>query len=308
GAEPGSDAMPVAAHTAGGHSTLDVLIGIAVLIWALAGAAALLGWLSRFARRDQMRPGSGPRNRGLLSRLRARVGPSNNTASAFEVAGNTIAPTTMERSTDPPSAASNADLPRQSLGDSRRAAKPIPPAIPGTRHSPETLEPLATYLDTARLLGIAEARVARTLAALPRERWLIERYVLVAGHRIPFVILGETGLFAVWALSGPPMWHELPFPSEMAAHVKGALPGYAGPVRVGICRALAASGIEPRWWCRPGQPGAWIMGLDWLIRWLEHFGPAHGLGVNDIEQLRALAKPQGDPVPPRAADVVPDIR
>lgn len=52
--------MLVAAHTAGEHSTVDVLIGAAVLMWALAGVALLLGWLSRLA---------GWRHRGPLWRL-----------------------------------------------------------------------------------------------------------------------------------------------------------------------------------------------------------------------------------------------
>ena len=39
------------------------------------------------------------------------------------------------------------------------------------------------------------------------------------------------------------------------------------------------------------------MGLDWVIRWLEHFGIEHGLGVKDIERLREMAGPHwGRPV------------
>ena len=45
------------------------------------------------------------------------------------------------------------------------------------------------------------------------------------------------------------------------------------------------------------EPGAWVVGLDWLIRWLEHFGPENGLGVKDLERLRELAGPRwGRPV------------
>ena len=43
--------------------------------------------------------------------------------------------------------------------------------------------------------------------------------------------------------------------------------------------------------------GAWVMELDWVIRWLEHFGPDHGLGATDVECLRAMAGPHwGRPV------------
>ncbi len=89
-------------------------------------------------------------------------------------------------------------------------------------------------------------------------------------------------------------------------HVKQALPGYAGAVQVGICRALAPAGIEPRWWCRPGEPGAWVMGPEWLIGWIEHFSPSHGLGVEDLERLRELSKPKPGALP-RVPDVVPDL-
>jgi hypothetical protein len=34
------------------------------------------------------------------------------------------------------------------------------------------------------------------------------------------------------------------------------------------------------------------MRLNWVIRWLEHFDPEHGLGVKDIERLRELAGPR----------------
>ena len=39
--------MPIAAHTTGGHSTLDLVLGIAILLWALASVTALLSWLTR---------------------------------------------------------------------------------------------------------------------------------------------------------------------------------------------------------------------------------------------------------------------
>ena len=63
---------------------------------------------------------------------------------------------------------------------------------------------------------VAEARVAETLAALPSDRWLVERYALIAGHRIPFLVLGETGVFVICALTGPPAWDELRLPAQVA--------------------------------------------------------------------------------------------
>ena len=180
-------------------------------------------------------------------------------------------------------------------------------SLPGPRCSPETLEPLARSLDTSHRLAIAEARVAETLGTLPSDRWLLERYALIAGHRIPFLVLGETGVFVICALTGPPAWDELRLPAQVAEqHVMPTLPGYTGPMRVGLCRALATSAIEPRWWCRPGEPGAWMMGLESLIGWIEHFGTDHGLGITDLKRLRELATPKPGPIA-RAPDVVPDL-
>ena len=188
-----------------------------------------------------------------------------------------------------------------------RTAASRPPALPGPRCSPETLEPLAQSVEVSHRLRVAEARVAETLAALPSDRWLVERYVLIAGHRIPFLVAGETGVLTIWALTGPPLWDELSIPAHVASHVAETLPGYTAPIRVGICRALAADSVEPRWWCRASEPGAWVMGLDWLIRWIEHFGREHGLGVTDLQRLRELSQPKPGPAA-RVPDVIPDLR
>ena len=133
--------------------------------------------------------------------------------------------------------------------------------------------------------------MAPVLANLPADRWLVERYVLIASHRVPFLLAGETGVFVLWAMAGPLQWRDLPFFDEIARYVEKALPGYAGTVQPGVCRASEPD-LKPRWWCRPGEPGAWIIGLNWLIPWLEHFGTENGLGVKDLERLRALAGPR----------------
>ncbi|HYB30695.1 MAG TPA: hypothetical protein VEF89_29120 [Solirubrobacteraceae bacterium] len=290
--------MPIAAHTTGGPSTPHLLLGLVVLLLALAGAGTLLRVATRLA--GQTRRGLGNRKRSAPGRPRDRT--------------HTTAPTTPDPTAAPAAPRPTAHQPRHATsaddGSALRAPNPDASATgkPSVRRSPETLEPLADSLRSAQLRMIAEAHVAETLAALPTDRWYVGRYVLMDGHRIPFVILGETGAFAVWALTGPPVWDELPFPSEMADRMKGKLPGYTGPVQVGLCRALGPTArIAPRWWCRPGEPGAWVMGREWLTRWIEHFGPQHAFAAGDIQRLRALADRRRDGPPPRVPDVVPDI-
>ena len=301
--------MPIAAHTTGGHSTLDVVLGIAILLWALASITVLLGWLSRFPRRYRQRAADHGRQRhSRFGRPPRREGVGGD-GDPDHAADASATSTAVEHDASPESGPPPRDgiQPRTADHRSGAVASRRPP-VPGPRCSPETLEPLAQSLDTSHRPKVAEARVAETLAALPSDRWLLERYALIGGHRIPFLVLGETGVFVICALTGPPAWDELRLPAEVAEqHVLPQLPGYAGAIRVGLCRALAPPGIEPRWWCRPGEPGAWVMGLDWLIPWIEHFDRGHGLGVTDLQRLRELSQPKPGPVA-RVPDVVPDLR
>ena len=64
--------MPIAAHTTGGHSTLDLVLGIAILLWALASVSALLGWLTRLPRRYRKRTADHGQRRSRFGRLRRR--------------------------------------------------------------------------------------------------------------------------------------------------------------------------------------------------------------------------------------------
>ena len=293
--------MPLAANTTGEHSTLAVLAGLAILVWSLGVIIALTGWVAQATR-------SRIRKRRVRTHAANGAAPAPGSRSAPSRPPSPTSPraTRQQNANSAASAATITSSSRQLAAAVKPAANPAPPAIPGARLSPETLEPLAQCLDAARLREIAEARVAKTLTALPRDRWNVERYVVIEGHRIPFVILGETGVFAVWALGWPPMWHELAFFSQTGAHVEKRLPGYTASVRTGVCRTLADHEIKPRWWCRSGEPGAWVMGVEWLIRWIEHFGPEHGIGVKDIERLRQLANPRRDSPSPRVPEAVPD--
>jgi hypothetical protein len=299
--------MLSAAHTTGGHSTLDVVLGIAILLWALASVSAVLAWLTRLPGRYRKRTADHGRRRSRFGRLRRRerIGGDADPGHAPKAgATSTALEHDASPESDPPP---RAGIQPRTGDDSSGAVASRRPALLGPRCSPETLEPLAHSLDTSHRLGVAEARVADTLAALPSDQWVVERYALIAGHRIPFLVLGETGVFVICALTGPVAWDELRLAAQVAEeHVMPELPGYTGPMRVGLCRALAPPGIEPRWWCRPGEPGAWVMGLDWLIRWIEHFDRGHGLGITDLNRLRELASPQPGPVA-RTPDVVPDL-
>jgi hypothetical protein len=311
-----------AANDAGGHSTLDTLITIVILVWAIAGAVVAVGWVVRRVTRRPHR--SGDRTSGvghtLLTWLRAKAardrilgrfmpGPEPPVPDAPSPPRHHEQPTTGAAHVTPaPAIAPPTNAPEQ---DSSRLGAPAAgagPANPGASCSPETLEPLGQHLDGSRRLAVVEERLVPVLGKLPRDRWLVERYVMFAGHRIPFLILGEAGVFALWALGGQPRWSDIPAIGRMADEIRKVLPGYTGNVQTGICRSLA-SDVEPRWWCRQGESGTWVMGLNWVIPWLEHFGPEHGLGVKDVARLRELAGPRWGrgvtDLPPSA--LVPEI-
>ena len=200
--------MPIAAYTTGGHSTPHLLLGLAVLLLALAGARTLLCAATRLARHTKRALSA--RHRRARSRQRDRTHTAAPTAPG-PPDPNAAPPAPRPAAHPSPHGASGG-------GDaSVLRARNLDTSAPGSRsvrRSPETLEPLADSLRSAQLRTIAEEHVAETLTALPSESWYVGRYVLMDGHRIPFVILGETGAFAVWALTGPPVWDELRSPAK----------------------------------------------------------------------------------------------
>src|SRR3954454_21518461 len=65
--------------------------------------------------------------------------------------------------------------------------------LPAQTSNLGSVERLGRVFDRSRRLIVAEELVARELAKAPVEEWMIERYVLVDSHRIPFVIVGPGG-------------------------------------------------------------------------------------------------------------------
>jgi hypothetical protein len=205
------------------------------------------------------------------------------------------------------------NVPANGSASRRREAPSTPPAIPGALHSTETLQMLAQHLDSSRRHRLAETRLHEALVALPRDRWLVERNAHIHGRNIPFLLLGETGVFVLWAVAGPPQWSDAPHLAATAHAVKELLPGYAGAVHAGMCRPLKPA-LKPRQWyaIEPGSPkardGCWVMGVDWVIRWLAHFGHDHGLGVEDLRRFDALAGPHwGRAAGPDIPPCIPDL-
>ena len=161
-----------------------------------------------------------------------------------------------------------------------------------TRLEPSALSPLGRTLDRSKRFRVAEELVARELDTLPHDFWMVERYVVVGARRIPFLVAGATGVFVLAATDGAWTIHDLDALSDSADDVRSQLRGYHGPAHAVMC--LACDEMTPRRWhsgTTPEGRGGWVLGLDWLTKWIFSFGPQHGLRNGDVRHLREASGP-----------------
>jgi hypothetical protein len=182
---------------------------------------------------------------------------------------------------------------------SAETSAPCAPFLPrgagpstGPRLLPEgAISAFARTLERSRRLVAAEDRMACELGELSSSHWLVERHVLVANQRVPFVLAGPTGVFLLGATDGAWGIHDLLALSQLTPIVRERLPAYEGSIQVGVC--MAFDEMAPRTW-HAGTDGhghgGWIVGLDWLVRWL-HSLDSPGLETGDIDALQTAARP-----------------
>ena len=159
--------------------------------------------------------------------------------------------------------------------------------------SAETLEPLCGYVDFRRRLELAVGELERKLSSLSADRWRIQPYPLTGERGNTLLLLGETGVFVISATYAPGHWDDVIAASKLARKVQLLLRGYPGQVQPAICHPFTSA--RPRLWHRSDEHGdwvgAWVLGGDSVIDWLEHFGTEHGLHAADLERFDELAKP-----------------
>jgi hypothetical protein len=178
-------------------------------------------------------------------------------------------------------------------GDHGLTSPRAPIAAPAAHLPLDALEPLCQYVDFQRRLELAAGELRCRLERLPAGEWRIEPYPLTGERRNTFLILGKTGIFVVSATYAPGHWDDVITASRLASKIQALLPGYDGQVQAAICYPFAAT--QPRVWYRADDHGdwigAWVMGGDSLIRWLEHFGPDYGVTPADLARFDAMATP-----------------
>ncbi len=164
---------------------------------------------------------------------------------------------------------------------------------PCARLARGTLEPLCRYVDFRRRLELAVCELEAKLSQLPLDRWRIEPYPLTGERRNTLLLLGENGVFVVSATYAPGHWDDVIAVNKLARKVQLLLPGYAGEVQPAICHPFTPT--RPRLWHRADNHGdwigAWLLGGDSVIEWLEHFGAEKGLSMADLERFDQLSKP-----------------
>ena len=269
--------------------TAPVLTGVLVWWGVMLAAPALL--IRRWRRRHR----TAPRRRLWPAAERARRSEVSPRSPAGPPSGG-MAP--GRAAADPARRVDAADPLRPSISAPRADAPASPPRgrvdrEPAVRVSAETLEPLCRYVDFRRRLELAVDELERRLEPLPADRWRIEPYPLTGERRNTLLLLGETGVFVISATYAPGHWDDVIAAGKLARKVKLLLPGYAGQVQAAICHPFTSA--RPRLWHRPDDHGdwvgAWVLGGDSVIDWLEHFGNEHGLGRTDLERFDQLAKP-----------------
>jgi hypothetical protein len=283
---------------AGADTALNIVLGIGVL---LLFAGILIRALARqhrgLARTSPLHT--------LLKAITRQSDSSNPWARPSSASPDRSQPSTSPAPSARPRVLEAAAVPRtEALGEQERvdaanpkssAARPDVREPEPTRLSRASLERLGRTLDESRRLHAAENRIAEELDTLPETSWLVERDVLIGARRIPFLVLGATGVFAIGPTDGAWNVRDLRVLSEVGDHVRRQLPGYDGPVHAAVC--LAFDEMKPRSWYG-GQDergrGGWVLGLDWLHSWMLSFGLDQGLRESDIRRLDEAAGPFWD--------------
>ena len=171
----------------------------------------------------------------------------------------------------------------------RREPSPWPEAT--ARLEPATLDALGEVIGEARRRRVAGERMQRELVPVLEAGWLVERDIAIGGGgRIPWLVMGASGVFALEACDGCWTLERLAALAVRVDALGAALAGYDGPLIGAVVLAFDES--APRRWYGGAElagRGAWLLGLDWLLPWMFSFGPNGGIAGADLRRLGTSA-------------------
>jgi hypothetical protein len=150
---------------------------------------------------------------------------------------------------------------------------------------------LAAGFDAGRRRRAVEDGVAEELGQLDPRVWHVERDVATGAERLSFLLIGSAGIFGLRASDG--QWDVGDFGAlERTARQATAPLRCEGPIVGVVCLALDL--LSPQFWhdaLTPGAPGGWLVGVDWLVPWLQSLPSVGALSPWELDLLRREAGP-----------------
>lgn len=134
-----------------------------------------------------------------------------------------------------------------------------------------------------RLAAEAELGLLLDLGLEPREWIVIPSLMAAAGVAVPYFVLGRSGAFVLAANDTGFSPLDLGVYNDAAGALRDLLPGYPGPVNVGVVSPFTDE--EPRLFFDGAGVGGWALGGAHLHRWLRAFRD-RGFSATELAALR----------------------
>jgi len=184
---------------------------------------------------------------------------------------------------------------RSGIGPARRPTAPMRSPSEARRLENEVsrakLTDLAVHLEAARRALYTRQAAVEQIYGLAGRDLMVEMDVELGGIRVPFVILGRTGVFAVLPTD---LWRfeDLACTEAIVSDLRRFV-GHLGIEPQVIFYNPFGAQAERSWYDGRGR-GAWVIGCGQLSNWLAaQTGP--GVGPDEIAALREAAKPRWEP-------------
>lgn len=184
-----------------------------------------------------------------------------------------------------------------------------PPARGSRRNADGTFRVLCDWLVWHGRTRQTNAALEAQLCGLDREVWYVERDLSIAKVRIPFLLLGESGIFLLRASRGYWANRDISELCRAADALGHALPGYPDAVNCGIVMLDEAMDHRQHF-AADGEGPCWLVAGENLIEWLYAFDH-RGLSRADVTFVREWASASRSTEPrrvfiPAGCDEPPD--